>query len=55
MPTLGGALAALLAGWIIEDLARPYLGPGLTLAVSFGVSTVVFFVARKWLIELRGR
>ncbi|HUL79867.1 MAG TPA: hypothetical protein VL691_21560 [Vicinamibacteria bacterium] len=55
MPSLGGAVAALLAGWIIDDLAQPYLGAGVTLVLSFVSSTVVFFIARKWLIELRGR
>ena len=55
MVSLGAGLAALLAGWIIDDALQPYLGTGPTLVLSFVGSTVVFFVARKWLRELRGR
>ena len=55
MPSIGAALAALLAGWLVDGLLQPYLGTSATLLLSFAVSTVVFFVARKWLRELRGR
>jgi hypothetical protein len=54
MPSLGAGLAAMLAGWMIDAALEPYLGTGFTLVVSFAGSTVVFFVARKWLKELRG-
>ena len=54
MPSLGAGLAASFAGWIIDDLLQPYLGMGPTLIVSLVCSTLVFFFARKWLIELRG-
>lgn len=55
MPTLGASMAALLAGWMIDDLLQPFLGLGATLLLSFVGSTVVFFIARKWLLDLRGR
>jgi hypothetical protein len=55
MPALGASLAAMLAGWMIDGLLQPYLGVGPTLMLSFAVSTVVFFVAHKWLKELRDR
>ena len=55
MPSIGAALAALLAGWLVDGLLQPYLGAGVTLVLSFAVSTVVFFAARKWLRDLRGR
>jgi hypothetical protein len=55
MPSIGAGLAALLAGWVADGLLQPYLGTGVTLLPSFAVSTVVFFVARRWLLELRGR
>ena len=55
MPALGASLAAMLAGWMIDGLLQPFLGVGPTLMLSFAVSTVVFFVALKWLKELRGR
>jgi hypothetical protein len=40
---------------MVEGLLQPYLGTGVTLLLSLAVSTVVFYVGRKWLIELRGR
>jgi hypothetical protein len=52
---IGAGLAALLAGWMVESLLQPALGTGVTLLVSFAASTAVFFIARKWLIGLRGR
>jgi hypothetical protein len=55
MPSIGAGLAATLAGWVVDGLLQPYLSTGLTLLLSFAVSTVVFFVARRWLHELRGR
>ncbi len=55
MPSIGASLAALLAGWVADGLLQPYLGTSVTLLLSFAVSTVVFFVARRWLLELRGR
>ena len=55
MPSLGAGLAAMLAGWMIDAALQPYLGVGLTLMLSFAGSTVVFFVAQKWLKDLRGR
>lgn len=54
VPSLGAALAASFAGWIIDDLLQPYLGMGPTLIVSLVCSTLVFFLARRWLIDLRG-
>ena len=55
MPSLGAAVVAMLAGWIIDGVLQPLLGTGPTLMLSFAVSTVVFFVAHKWLKELRDR
>jgi hypothetical protein len=45
----------MLAGWMIDAALEPYLGVGLTLMLSLAVSTAVFFVAQKWLKDLRGR
>ena len=55
MPSLGAALAAMLAGWILDAALEPLLGVGPTLVLSFTASTVVFFAAKKWLRDLRGR
>ncbi len=54
MVSIGAGLVASLAGWAIDDLLQPYLGMGPTLLLSFASSTVIFFVARRWLAELRG-
>jgi hypothetical protein len=43
----------MLVGWIVDDSLQPLLGTGVTLFVSFVVSTVVFFVVRNWLKRLR--
>ena len=55
MPSLAAGLAASLAGWMIDDVVQPYLGAGATLVLSLVCSTVVFFVVRRWLTQLRGR
>lgn len=55
MPSLAAGVVASLAGWMIDDLVQPYLGAGTTLVLSFASSTVLFFVVRRWLVELRGR
>lgn len=53
MPTIGGSVIALLAGWLIDAMLEPFLGSGATLVVSFVGSAVAFFFARKWLRDLR--
>jgi hypothetical protein len=40
---------------MVEDVIQPYLGTGVALVLSLVVSTFVFFYARRWLNELRGR
>ena len=55
MPSLAAAGVASLAGWIFDELFAPYLGMGVTLVLSFVVSTLVFFYVRRWLVELRGQ
>ena len=55
LPSLAAAIAASLAGWILDGLFEQYLGMGATLVLSFVVSTLTFFYVRRWLVELRGR
>ena len=55
MPTLGAALVALIAGWVLDGLLQPLLGTVATLVLSFVGSTLVFYMVRKWLLEMRGR
>jgi hypothetical protein len=46
-------MAAFIAGWLVDDLLDPLVGVNVTLLLSFVISTVVFFWARRWLIDLR--
>ncbi len=55
MPTLVAGLVASVAGWAVDDALQPFLGTGLTFALSFVATTLLFFVLRKWLVDLRGR
>jgi hypothetical protein len=40
---------------MIDELLQPYLGVGATLLLSLVASTLIFFYARRWLTDLRGR
>jgi hypothetical protein len=40
---------------MIDDALQPYLGAGVTLVLSLVASTLIYFYARRWLLELRGR
>ena len=53
MPYLGGSVAGMLAGWIVDGILEPFLGSGPTLVISFLVSTLVFYLAYKFLKDLR--
>jgi hypothetical protein len=53
VPYLGGSVAGMLAGWMVDGMLEPFLGQGPTLFVSFVVSTVVFYAAYKFLKDLR--
>ena len=53
MPSIGGSLAAVLAGWMVDGVFQTFLGVGPTLVLSFAVSTVVFFFVQRWLKNLR--
>jgi hypothetical protein len=53
--SLYAGVLASVAGWIIGDLIQPYLGTATAFVLSFVGSLVVFFPARRWLINLRGR
>jgi hypothetical protein len=53
--SLYAGVLASLAGWVIGDLIQPYLGMGPAIVLSFVGSAVVFFAARRWLANLRGR
>ena len=54
MPSIAAGLVASVAGWLIDDVVQPYLGVGARVVLSLVCTTVIFFVARRWLIQLRG-
>lgn len=54
MPTLGAALIASVAGWLIDGLFRPFFGASTTLVLSLLGSTVIYVLVRRWLLALRG-
>ena len=53
MTYIGAGLVAMMVGWLIDALLHPYLPTGVTVILSFVISTVVFFMVRRWLDELR--
>lgn len=53
MPTIGAAVLASAAGWILSDALDTYLGTVPTVLISLVVTTVLYFAARKWLRNLR--
>jgi hypothetical protein len=53
MPYLGGSVAGMLAGWLVDGMLEPFLGSGPTLVISFLVSSIVFYFAQKFLKDLR--
>jgi hypothetical protein len=53
MPSIGGAMAAIIAGWLIDGMFEGWLDSGATFALSLVGSTVVFFLMRNWLRRLR--
>ena len=53
MPSVGGAMAAMIAGWIISGVLDGWLDGGASLILSLAGSTVVFFLMRNWLRRLR--
>ena len=55
VPSLAAGLVASVAGWLIDDLVRPYMGVGARVVLSLVCTTVIFFVARRRLTGLRGR
>ena len=55
MPSVVAAAVASLAGWVLDDLLRPYLGMGVTLVLTLVASTLMFFYVRRWLVDLRGK
>jgi hypothetical protein len=54
MPTFVAMLIASLAGWLVEGPVRAILGPLTSIAVSFLVSVVAFFYAKRFVSDLRG-
>ena len=54
MPTIGASIAATLASWLVDALISSFAGIYVRALVGLAVSIWVFYVARKWLLDLRG-
>ena len=55
MPSLAAGLVASVAGWMLDGVLQPFLGVGARAVLSLVCSTVIFLVARRKLMGLRGR
>ena len=54
MPTFIAMLIASLAGWLVEAPIRAIFGAPTSLMVSLLLSTVVFFLAKRFVSDVRG-
>ncbi len=54
MPTLLAMLLASLAGWLVEAPIRATLGPVASVSASFVAAVFAFYVAKRFLADLRG-
>jgi hypothetical protein len=54
MPTFLAAAAASAAGWITESVVRPIAGSAASMTVSLVASAVVFLLAKRFFVDLRG-
>lgn len=54
MPYLLAMAVATLAAWLVDDAVRPVTGTVGSMAVGTVVAAVAFFVARRFLEDLRG-
>lgn len=54
MDSILAMIVSALVGWLVESPVRGVLGSGSSMAVSFVVSTLAFFVAKQYFGRLRG-
>lgn len=55
MPTIGASIAASLLTWMLDDVISPYTNLFFRIMINLVVSIVVFYWARRALVDLRGR
>jgi hypothetical protein len=53
MPALGGAMAAMLAGVVVDQLLDGRVSAGTAILVGLVVSTLVYYYAYRFLKQLR--
>jgi len=54
VPTIAAVVLAGIVALVVEGALRPYVGVGITAAISLVVWFGVFYVTRRWLLRLRG-
>ncbi|MEZ5289607.1 MAG: hypothetical protein R2745_00850 [Vicinamibacterales bacterium] len=53
MPSLGASVAAMLAGWVLDDVLAPYVGFGTRLVVGLVATSILWVLVFQWLRRLR--
>ena len=53
MPSLAAALIASIGSWIIDSVIAGYTGIEIRIFVGIIDSILIYFYARRWLINLR--
>jgi membrane protein implicated in regulation of membrane protease activity len=54
MPTIGAAIAASIAAWLVDELISSFAGTPVRVLVNLVLSVLVFVFVKRWLRELRG-
>jgi hypothetical protein len=53
VPALAAALITSIGSWIVDSVIAPYAGIEIRLFVGIIDSILIYFYARRWLINLR--
>jgi len=53
MPSLAAALIASIGSWLIDAIVESFLGFEARLFLSLIDSALIYFYARRWLLQLR--
>jgi hypothetical protein len=55
VPTIGASIAASVVTWVLDDLISPHVSLFFRIMINLVVSILVFYRARRALVDLRGR
>jgi len=53
VPSLAAALIASIGSWVIDSMVGSFLGFEARIFLSLIDSTLIYFYARRWLLQLR--